>query len=662
MTRHICLTVSFCILLVSACLAVERQELSLEAASLLPSEDIIIVTMKNGLTYEGTKIDETEDLLVVRIKKSTINVPRRLNRKDIATVQPLDLVSILAEQILKLELHPQRSLSKEECDRGIALFDEFLQKCKESTACPTVKERRDAFQGELDNLAKGLEKIQGRWLTPIAAAATKFVMYEGMMDELMKEPDFRTDEKIRETYEQLQDMRREAARSLPKLMQDRVPKLIEGDKFDEAVLETTAFLQFWIDQVIKNEGAPDEVIKEMDFDYILRMENRLMERYQDSGLGDKKQTKSIKNKHMVYIPGGYFLMGQPGAKPSNDNFPMHIVFVNPYVIDRYEVRNSDYRDFVAHVQRTGDSSMEHVDAPPLKQHEAEGWNKPGFDGDDQPVVGVDWFDAYAYAKWAKKRLPTEAEWEKAARGMDGRTYPWGETPVDQCTVNCVAGRELLEAKMDEQIVPATTTEAQSGCTCVRQEPEPPPKTSLPARTWDVDKHLPPQALEAIKAESFEWKEEYLSPYGLVHMAGNVAEWVFDVYDTEYYSTSPIDDPDGPEEGKFHVFRGGSYLSKGPDELNTSWRGHPISPEMETGCTTKGKPFVGFRCAKSLDIVKQRRELNVLPLVKPKKGRLRTATTEPKKAAAPEAPKVQVDERKVGTAIREKNKQLRELSE
>ena len=110
---------------------------------------------------------------------------------------------------------------------------------------------------------------------------------------------------------------------------------------------------------------------------------------------------------MIYIPKGYFQMGSSSGK--EDEKPMHFVFTTGYFIDKYEVSNKDYAAFML---ATGH--------PPPKF-----WKDSRFNEPDQPVVGVNWHDAMAYAKWKKRRLPTEAEWEKAARGNDGRLWPWG---------------------------------------------------------------------------------------------------------------------------------------------------------------------------------------------------------------------------------------------
>ena len=110
---------------------------------------------------------------------------------------------------------------------------------------------------------------------------------------------------------------------------------------------------------------------------------------------------------MIYIPKGYFQMGSSSGK--EDEKPMHFVFTPGYFIDKYEVSNKNYAAFML--------ATEHQ-APKF-------WNDSRFNEPDQPVVGVSWHDAMAYAKWKKRRLPTEAEWEKAARGNDGRLWPWG---------------------------------------------------------------------------------------------------------------------------------------------------------------------------------------------------------------------------------------------
>ena len=316
-------------------------------------------------------------------------------------------------------------------------------------------------------------------------------------------------------------------------------------------------------------------------------------------------------------------VGEEGDDPKRDTFPIHIVYVSPFLIDKYEVSNEQYRKFVDHVKNTRETWFEHPDAPPLKKHDAQGWEQANLSRPKQPVMGVDWFDAFAYSRWllgrAKfdngemKRLPTEAEWEKAARGLDGRGYPWGNDDPASINISFPDSRKFLAMEMDRQNPPKAKEPETSGCGCVKKEDlPPPPPTTLPSETWDVDKLLPEKTLAAIRDEHFEWKKEFLSPYGLYHMAGNAAEWVYDYYDEKYYRVSVLKDPEGPEKAadkhkQVHVIRGGCFLS-GKDELLSYRRRRPGNGAEEAGCTSGprgviGTPIVGFRCAKSIELVK-----------------------------------------------------------
>jgi iron(II)-dependent oxidoreductase len=198
---------------------------------------------------------------------------------------------------------------------------------------------------------------------------------------------------------------------------------------------------------------------------------------------------------MVLVPAGEFWMG---SDEYPDEKPRHRVYLDAYHIDKYEVTNALYKRFM---DPTGRS------APAL-------WTNSNFNGPTQPVVGVDWYDAEAYCRWAGKRLPTEAEWEKAARGTDGRKYPWGHD-WDSSKAN---SREI---KIDKTVAVG----------------------SYPAG---------------------------VSPYGAHDMAGNVWEWVADWYDKDYYKRSPDRNPTGPSTGQYKVLRGGAWVNN-PINLRTADR-------------------------------------------------------------------------------------------
>jgi hypothetical protein len=160
--------------------------------------------------------------------------------------------------------------------------------------------------------------------------------------------------------------------------------------------------------------------------------------------------------------------------------------------------------------------------------------------------------------------------------------------------------------MDAQNPPKAAEPASGfGCNCVRKaDLPPPPPLTLPFTSWDVDQFLPAEAVRAAEQELFQWKMDGGSAYGLLHMAGNAAEWVYDVYEKDYYGRSPLEDPQGPEEGSIHGFRGGSYVSEKPDEITVFRRTAAADPYTKKGLASgkhRGAAVIGFRCAKSLDL-------------------------------------------------------------
>jgi len=196
---------------------------------------------------------------------------------------------------------------------------------------------------------------------------------------------------------------------------------------------------------------------------------------------------------MVLVPAGEFVMGSDEGD-YDDEHPQHKIYLDVYYLGKYPVTNGQYKEFL---EETG-------------HDEPESWDEDEFNQPDQPVVGVSWNNAVAFCRWLSKktgeiyRLPSEAEWEKAARGTDARTYPWGEEAPSS-----------YHSNINKEV--GGTTEVGS----------------YPAGK---------------------------SPYGCYDMFGNVWEWCNDWYDGDYYKNSPYKNPKGPNNGECRVLRGGSWIN------------------------------------------------------------------------------------------------------
>ena len=279
---------------------------------------------------------------------------------------------------------------------------------------------------------------------------------------------------------------------------------------------------------------------------------------------------------MLYVPAGQFDMGSDDEDVEyalqlckeyhddcnrgwfQDEQPVHTVVLDAFWIDRTEVTNAQFAAFVDDTGYVTDA--EQAGRSWARTEEGWGWvdsadwqHPVGPDSsadDDHPVVQMSWNDAVAYCEWAGARLPTEAEWEYAARGGQGYAYPWGDE------FDCSRGNFDDERRVNDYVVPGG-----EGCDGYDRTA---PVGSFPAgASW----------------------------CGALDLAGNTWEWVADWYDENYYERSPAHNPLGPEEGDSKVLRGESWLGT-PVRVRCTFRyGPPPAYRLD---------YVGFRCARGAD--------------------------------------------------------------
>ena len=228
---------------------------------------------------------------------------------------------------------------------------------------------------------------------------------------------------------------------------------------------------------------------------------------------------------MVLVPGGKFTMGarDDDSIALVDEKPRHTVFLNTFYIDRFEVTTGRYAVYMK------ESRTRRPNFWTTKKYLQE-----------RPVVSVNWYDAIGYCAYYGKRLPTEAEWEKAARGTDERLYPWGNNPPTHQLANYGEGHF--------------------------------------GRLYEVGL----RNVGSIEAGK--------SPYGVYEMAGNAWEWVSDFYDGRYYKKSPMRNPQGPLKGACRVLRGGTWWHM----IDTK---HLRSTDRNCKDPENTNHQIGFRCAK-----------------------------------------------------------------
>lgn len=256
----------------------------------------------------------------------------------------------------------------------------------------------------------------------------------------------------------------------------------------------------------------------------------------------------------VLVPAGSFRMGDNFGDGESREGPVHVVELSAFYIGKFEVTNGDWRKF------RDDAGYDDPKFWPsgrvVPKNQVPYWTQPQNhgggtpDSDNYPVLGVNWDSATAYCNWLsaktgkKYRLPTEAEWEKAARGTDQRRFPWGNT-IDRQYANFTGAQKFDTGQLVGYY-------------------------------------------DGSKRGDFQTRSN-ASPYGAFDMAGNVMEWCQDWYSRGYYSVSPRKNPQGPANGAYRVVRGGSFFME-PQDLR-SYARSAAWPSFQ------GHRMIGFRAAR-----------------------------------------------------------------
>ncbi len=246
------------------------------------------------------------------------------------------------------------------------------------------------------------------------------------------------------------------------------------------------------------------------------------------GVGSTKTSESD-GMSMVFVPEGEFLMGAVSSDSYayDDEKPQHSVYLDAFWIDQTEVTNGMYERCVNAGVCLSQKKFSHNPSTGSYHFGDSSYS-------NYPAVYINWKDASTYCQWVGKRLPTEAEWEKAAKGVNENRYPWGNASPDSTLVNC------------------------------------------DGRVGDT-----------VEVGSYPAGASY---YGALDMAGNVYEWVSDWYDERYYSASDYENPQGPANGITHGLRGGSFFAE-LKYIRTTYRERPASNKTEN----YGSGNWGFRC-------------------------------------------------------------------
>ena len=269
---------------------------------------------------------------------------------------------------------------------------------------------------------------------------------------------------------------------------------------------------------------------------------------------EKDQQEEIKLdlNEMVRVPAGNFIMGSNNAEI--DERPVHIVFLDEYWINKYPITNEQYVSFLNSFLETFPErqfdieNFIHLEKKQVKIRFINNRFVTVIPYGKHPVTNVTWFGASEYAKFYNKRLPTEAEWEKAARGIDGNPYPWGEK-VDSSFSNYWDSKDPFE----------------NGTSSVG--------------FYNGQLYF-----------GFQTSDSQ-SPFKVYDMVGNVKEWVSDWYKWNYYSMGEKINPRGPVNGDKKIVRGGGFLFHAED-LRTTLR-NALEPN-------KSKHYIGFRCVTSVN--------------------------------------------------------------